>query len=87
MEHHESFFSSLSEEEHHLLALKDLLYEGSWEEIEIDLKARKDNKPYVVKLDSRIDEDLLRIEKLRAYEDEKGVDLGLYLPHNQSAQN
>ena len=70
-----------------MLALKDLLYEGSWDEIEIDLKARKDNKPYVVKLDSRIDEDLLRIERLRAYEDEKGSDLGQYLPHNQSAQS
>ncbi len=70
-----------------MLALKDLLYEGSWDEIEIDLKARKDNKPYVVKLDSRIDEDLLRIERLRAYEDEKGIDLGQYLPHNQSAQS
>ena len=69
-----------------MLALKDLLYEGSWDEIEIDLKARKDNKPYVVKLDNRIDEDLLRIERLRAYEDEKGIDLGQYLPHNQSAQ-
>ena len=70
-----------------MLALKDLLYEGSWDEIEIDLKARKDNKPYVVKLDNRIDEDLLRIERLRAYEDEKGIDLGQYLPHNQSAQS
>ena len=87
MNDHESFFSSLSEEEHHLIALKDLLYEGSWDEIEIDLKARKDNKPYVVKLDSRIDEDLLRSERLRAYEDEKGIDLCQYLPHNQSAQS
>ena len=85
MNDHESFFSSLSEEEHHLLALKDLLYEGSWEEIEIDLKARKEGKPYVVKLDNRIDEDLLRIERLKAYEDEKGIDLGRYLAHNQSA--
>ena len=70
-----------------MLALKDLLYEGSWEDIEIDLKARKAGKPYVVKLDNRIDEDLLRIEKLKAYEDEKGIDLGRFLPHNQSAQS
>ena len=87
MNDHESFFRALSEEEQHLLALKDLLYVGSWEELETDLKARKEGTPYVVKLDNRIDEDLLRIERLKAYEVEKGIDLGRYLPHNQSAQS
>ncbi len=77
---HEVYFRTLSREEQHLLALKDLLYEGSWEEMMINLRARKAGKPHVFKLEIRIDEDLLRIEKLRAYEADTGVDLARYFP-------
>ncbi len=77
---HEVYFRTLSREEQHLVALRELLYEGSWEEIMVDLRARKAGKPHVFKLETRIDEDLLRIEKLRSYESDTGVDLGRYLP-------
>lgn len=79
MDSHEYYFRSLSREEVHLVALKEFLYEGSWEEILEDLVARKEGKPHVYKLESRIDEDLDRIEKLLAYEQETGVNLGKYL--------
>jgi hypothetical protein len=72
----EAYFQSLSREEILLLRLKESLYEGSWDEIVADLVARKEGKPYVFKLETRIEEDLARIEKLRAYERETGVDLG-----------
>jgi len=76
---HEAYFRSLPREERHLVALKELLYERSWDEIVADLRARKAGSPHVFKLETRIDEDLLRIEKLRAYEAETGVDLGRYV--------
>ena len=77
---HQTYFRTLSQEEQHLVALKQLLYEGSWDEMSVDLRARKAGKPYVFKLETRIDEDLERIEKFRAYEAEAGIDLGDYLP-------
>jgi hypothetical protein len=83
MDQHEVYFQSLSREEKHLVALKELLYEGSWDEMVSDLKARKEGKPYVFKLESRIEEDLARIEKLREYESRMGVDLGKYVPRRK----
>jgi len=80
MDPHEAYFKSLSKEEQHLVALKELLYEGSWDEIVMDLKARKEGKPYVFRLETRIDEDLDRIKRLRAYEEEHGVSLAEYMP-------
>ena len=79
MDAHEVFFRSLSQEEMHLIALKEFLYDGSWEEISADLRARKAGKPHVFKLETRIDEDLDRIERLLRYEREEGVNLGDYL--------
>jgi hypothetical protein len=84
---HEAYFRSLSREEKHLIALKSLLYDGSWEEIVRDLQARRAGKPYVFKLETRIDEDLLRVEKLQAYEDATGVDLSKYLPHHGTLED
>ena len=80
---HDTYFRSLSREEQHLVALKDLLYDGSWDEIVVDLRARKAGKPHVFKLETRIDEDILRIEKLRAYEAEAGIDLVRYLSRSE----
>ena len=80
MDPHEAYFQSLNREEKLLLRLKKSLYEDSWEELVADLAARKAGRPSVLKLESRIDEDLARIEKLRAYEEAAGVDLGAYLP-------
>lgn len=75
----EEFFKSLPREDVQLLALREVLYEGSWEELVADLKARKEGKPYVYKLDSRINEDLQRIERLRTYESAHQVNLGKFI--------
>lgn len=79
MDPHEVFFRTLAREELQLLVLRDILYEGSWEEIVRDLEDRRDGRPFVYKLQSRIGEDLERIEKLRMYEAKHGVNLGKYV--------
>jgi hypothetical protein len=76
---HEAYFQSLPREEVQLLYLQVVLYENSWEEMVKDLMARREGKPFVFKLRSRIDEDLQRIEKLRAYERQHGVNLGEFV--------
>jgi len=73
---HEEYFRALPREDLQLLALREILYEGSWDELIRDLQARKDGKPYVYQLQVRIEGDLERIERLRAYEVEQGVNLG-----------
>ncbi len=84
MDPHQAYFDSLSSEEQHLVALKRLLYEGSWDEIVTDLRARKEGRPHVFKLATRIDEDLRRIAKLKAYEDDNEVDLSDYLSYGEA---
>lgn len=69
------FAEGLSAEERTLLLVRDELYGGSWEELEGDLQARRERKPAIFKLNTRIDEDLSRITRLRAFEREHGVDL------------
>jgi uncharacterized membrane protein YsdA (DUF1294 family) len=63
-----------------LLLLRDELYGGSWEELVADLEARHKSKPFVYKLSSRIEEDLQRIARMRAYETQQGTDLATLLP-------
>jgi hypothetical protein len=75
-ERHREFFRSLSREERQLILLRDELYDGSWDEMVEDLRDRLAGKPYIFKLMNRIEEDLARIERLRKYEGEQGVDLG-----------
>ena len=70
-----AFLEGLTKEDRLLVAIRDELYEGSWEELLADLEARKTRKPFVVKLANRIEDDLLRVEKLRAFEREHAVDL------------
>ena len=79
MDPHEAYFHSLSREELQLLSLQVALYENSWDEMVKDLQARREGKPFLFKLNSRIDEDLRRIEKLRAYEQAHGVVLGDFI--------
>lgn len=79
MDSHEEFLRSLPKEERQLLVLRKILYDGRWEEMERDLIARRDGRPFIFKLQTRIDEDLRRIEMLRAYEKEHGVDLQEYV--------
>jgi hypothetical protein len=62
-------------EERMLVLLKRELYEGSWDEMAADLKARLDGRPYIFKLVHRISDDLERIERLREFERRNRVDL------------
>jgi hypothetical protein len=78
MDVHEDYVRSLTREEAQLLALRIYLYEGSWDDMVADLVARREGRPFVFKLQTRIEEDLLRIEKLKRYEEENQVDLGPY---------
>lgn len=66
-------------EERMLVVLKRELYDGSWEEMEIDLRARLAGRPYIFKLAHRINDDLERIARLRVFERDHGVDLGDYV--------
>ncbi|MBI3725248.1 hypothetical protein HY251_15055 [bacterium] len=74
-----AFTEGLTKEERLLVAIRDELYEGSWDELVSDLEARRNRKPFVFKLASRLEEDLARIGKLRAFEKEHAVDLGALL--------
>jgi hypothetical protein len=76
---HEAFVRGLSPEDRTLLILRDELYDGSWEEMRADLVGRRDGKPFIFQLATRIDEDLERIARLARYEDEHHLDLGEYL--------
>jgi hypothetical protein len=73
------FVDGLTNEERMLVVLKRELYEGSWDEMLADLTARMEGRPYLFKLAQRISDDLERIERLRAFEQETGVDLGEYV--------
>ena len=77
------FVERLSREGRLLVLLKRELYEGSWDVMEADLRARLEGKPYIFKLVHRISEDLERVAKLRAFEAEFGVDLGDYVEMDQ----
>ena len=72
---HKQFISSLGDEELMLLTLRDELYEGSWANMLQDLKDRLKGKPYIFKLVNRIEEDIVRIEKMQKYEEDNGVNL------------
>ena len=71
----EAYARSLSRTDRTLLAVRDELYAGSWEELEHDLRARLHGKPYIFKLATKIEEDLERIARLREFEERHGVDL------------
>jgi len=73
------FVESLSREERMLVVLRRELYEGSWDEMAADLKARLEGRPYIFKLAHRIVDDLERIERLREFESRSGVDLTEYV--------
>jgi hypothetical protein len=66
-------------EERMLVLLKRELYEGSWDEMVADLKARLENRPYIFKLAHRITDDLERIGRLREFEKRNRVDLSDYV--------
>ncbi len=73
------FIESMTNEERMLVVLKGELYEGSWSEMEADLAARLEGRPYIFKLAHRITDDLERIKRLRQFEQDHGVDLSDYV--------
>lgn len=73
------FVESMPREERMLVVLKRELYEGLWAEMEADLHARLEGKPYIFKLVHRIEDDLARIERLRSFEADNQVDLSDYV--------
>lgn len=79
MDVHEHFLQSLTAEEEQLIIIRDFLYDGDWDEVVQDLRSRQQGRPFIFKLNTRIDEDLKRIEKLQSYERVHGVNLGRLL--------
>lgn len=75
----QQFVESLTSEERMLVVLKRELYEGSWDEMVSDLRARLEGRPYIFKLAHRIVDDLDRIDRLRQYEHRSGADLSDYI--------
>ncbi len=73
------FVMGMTPEERMLITLRDELYGGGWEEMQTDLEERLAGRPYVFKLASRIEDDLTRIRRMRAVEDENDVNLTDYL--------
>jgi len=76
---HRGFVTGLSSGERLLLLLRDELYEGDWENVLGDLRDRLENRPYVFKLSSKIEADVVAIEKLSNYEKENGINLRDFL--------
>jgi hypothetical protein len=69
------FVKGLHSEERTLLVIRDELYGGSWDEMVKDLEARRQAKPYVFKLATRIEDDLVRIRRMRDFEQKHSVNL------------
>jgi hypothetical protein len=73
------YVRTLSDEHKMLVALKAQLYDGSWDSMLDDLRNRLAGKPYIFKLVHRIQDDIERIEQMRKFEAEQGVDLADYV--------
>ncbi len=81
---HERFAAALSADERTLVALRDELYNGSWDLMLGDLRDRLKGKPYIFKLVNRIQDDIARIEKLAEYEKKHKVNLADYLKKKEA---
>lgn len=75
----DAYWESLEAYERVLVQVRETLYEGSWDRVLADLRARLDGKPYVYKLSQTIARDMAAIERMRAYERTRGVDLAAWL--------
>jgi hypothetical protein len=76
------FVESLDEKHRMLVILKAQLYGNCWEPMLEDLRNRLEGKPYIFKLAGRIREDVERIEKMRSFETEHGIDLSELVEFN-----
>ena len=65
----------LGDEHKMLIALKAQLYGGSWQPMLDDLRNRLAGEPYIIKLATRIQDDIARIEQMQTFEAEHNVDL------------
>ncbi len=74
-----AFVKNLEPYERVLVDLKDLLYEGSWERVAADLRAARENKPYIYRLSNAVERDLRAIERMQAYETRHHINLSLVL--------
>lgn len=72
---HEKYCQQLTQDDRMLILLRDELYEGSWDYMLSDLKDRVKGKPYIFKLVNRIQDDIVRIEKLKDYEKKHKINL------------
>jgi len=73
------YIDRLTQEERMLILLQRELYENSWLAMLNDLRNRLDGKPFIFKLASRIQDDIARIEKLQAFEQEHNVKLSDFI--------
>jgi len=76
------FVEGLDEKHRMLVILKAQLYGNHWEPMLEDLRNRLEGKPYIFKLAGRIREDMERIEKMRSFETDHGVDLSEFVELN-----
>ena len=68
--------TDLAPEDRVLRDVRDQLYGGDWDELERDLRARLEGKPYIFKLATKIEEDLARIARLRQADREAEKEAG-----------
>ncbi len=80
----DEFLARMETYERVLVELKEKLYEGSWERILADLRARVSGQPYIYKLSQTIARDIAAIERMRAYEQRHGVDLSQLMKPGRS---
>lgn len=79
----QEFVARLEPYERVLIDLKEQLYEGSWERILGDLRARLEGKPYIFKLSKTIARDIAAIERMKAYELRQQVNLSEWVHRGQ----
>ena len=73
------FVEGMTNEDRMLVVLNRELYDDSWEEMVSDLRARLEGRPYIFKLAHRIADDLLRIDRLKKFENGVGLKLSDYV--------
>jgi hypothetical protein len=71
--------SRLTDQEKVLIVCTQELYGGQWDLILKDLTARLEGRPYVLKLGQRIREDIDRVQKLQAIEQQYAIKLSDYV--------
>jgi hypothetical protein len=78
------FLLQLQTHERVLLELRERLYEGSWDRVLRDLRARLNGEPYIYKLSQTISRDIQAIKRLQAYEARHDVDLAALLADEEA---